>query len=249
MRADPGACARADNAAVSRHPHAHVRALIDEPGRVELPLWRMPDKPGRARLPVFAPDLPDVDPAHLAPRALLMTALERLAMCDLFIHGTGGGQYDRITEAWLARWLPGRALAPTAVVTATRLLPFGITPPPPREIARARWRAHHARHDPGALGDSEAAGRKLQILTELRTARSRGQTPARAFTALHALLDDVRSRRAAQLADLDSQAAAGLRQRALAEVVYERAWPFPLYPQETLRDLRTEIATAFGVPA
>jgi hypothetical protein len=247
MRADPSACTLAYNAAVARRPHAHVRALVNEPGRAELPLWRMPDKPGRARRPVFASDLPDVDPSHLAPRALLMTALERLAMCDLFIHGTGGGQYDRITEEWLSRWLPGRKLAPTAVVTATRLLPFEITPPPPREIARARWRAHHARHDPRAFGDAGAEARKQTILKELRTARSRGESPSRAFTALHTLLDDVRSRHGSELAALDAQAADGLRQRDLAEVVHDRTWPFPLYPQETLRALRSDVDAAFGL--
>src|SRR6185295_16354495 len=108
MRADRAACTLAYNRAVARHPSAHVRPLIEEPGRTELPLWRMPDQQGRPRLPVFASDLPGLDPSRLAPRALLMTALVRLEACYLFIHGTGGGQYDRITEAWLSGWLPGR---------------------------------------------------------------------------------------------------------------------------------------------
>ena len=49
----------------------------------------------------------DAAPAEeaLAPRAFLMTAIARLACCDLFIHGTGGERYERVTEAWVARWL------------------------------------------------------------------------------------------------------------------------------------------------
>jgi hypothetical protein len=246
MRSDPAACTRAYNAAVALHPHAHVRALIDEPGRTELPLWRMPEKPGQPRRPVFAADLPNIDPSHLAPRALLMTAIVRLGHCDLLIHGTGGGLYDKITEAWLSRWLPGRTLAPTAVVTATRLLPFDIKPPSPEAIAKARWLAHHARHDPALLGDAPAAERKQQILHDLRTARSRGHLPALEFGDLCALLTQVRQAHAPQLAALQSAATDALHQRELAEIVYERTWPFPLYPEEAIRELKSSIDAAFA---
>ena len=228
MRSDPAGCTRAYNAAAARFPRARVRPLIDQPGRLELPLWRMPDGPLRPRRPVFAADLPDTEPAHLAPRALLMTAIVRLEACDLFIHGTGGGVYDQVTDAWLSAWLPGRALAPTAVVTATRFLPFRERVPSPEEIERARWRAHHARHDPGELGDSAAAARKQELLVELRTARSRGQSPSVAFGKLHTLLDETRRTRAEVLGQFESGAAAALGQRRLAEVVYDRTWPFPL---------------------
>ena len=34
-----------------------------------------------------------------------MTGLMRLAGCDLFIHGTGGGAYDLVTEEWLGSWM------------------------------------------------------------------------------------------------------------------------------------------------
>ena len=48
-----------------------------------------------------------------------MTGMARLAACDLFVHGTGGGIYDTITEAWFREWL-GVELAPTIAVTRMR---------------------------------------------------------------------------------------------------------------------------------
>jgi hypothetical protein len=122
---------------VARVPEARVRPLRVEGARVELPLWWMPGRVGRARRAVWSDELAALKVDELAPRALAMTALVRKELCDLFIHGTGGGVYDRITDLWLGEWLGGGALAPTAVVTATRHLPFDVRVRRPEEIARA----------------------------------------------------------------------------------------------------------------
>ena len=39
-----------------------------------------------------------VDSSFLMPRAITLTIFARLFLCDLFIHGTGGGNYDRATD-------------------------------------------------------------------------------------------------------------------------------------------------------
>jgi hypothetical protein len=246
MRADPEACVRAYNAAVAHAPHAHMRPLEVSPGRVELPLWRMPTAMGQARRRIFASDLASVPLAQLAPRALLMTAIARLDLCDLFIHGIGGSLYDRATEAWLGEWLPGRQLAPTAVVTATRLLPFEDPPLTPEGIARAVWRSHHDLHSPGALGDAAGAARKQELLQDIRTARSKGREPAGAFRELHVLLDRVRAERAGAVEQLRELEASARKSRAKAQVVYDRTWPFPLYPDSELMDLQGEINRAIA---
>ncbi len=246
MRADPGACVKAYNVGAAKFPKARVRPLVLEEGRIELPLWRMPEAPGRPRRPVFAADLPGIAPSLLAPRALLMASIVRLGMCDLFIHGIGGGLYDQVTNAWFSAWLPGRVLAPTAVVTATRLLPFDIRPPSPEVITKTQWKAHHALHNPAALGDEPAGARKLQLLQELRTARSRGESPSIAFKAIHKLLDSSRVEHKDQVAALAVEAAEALEKRALAKVVYDRTWPFPLYQDSTILDLKSQIDRAFA---
>jgi hypothetical protein len=247
MRAEPQACVAAYNDAVAKAPGAHVRPLATKGDRIELPLWLMPDALGRPRKPAFAADLASVPLSRLAPRALLMTAMLRLSSCDLFIHGTGGGLYDQITELWLARWLPGRTPAPTAVVTATRLLPFEEAPPPTREaITSTVWRAHHALHNPSLLDDAEAQRRKAELLNQLRTARAQGRNPADSFHALHALLSDTRAQHQGKLEQIEAQAARARSETERAKVFYDRTWPFPLYPDSSLAALKGDIDKAFG---
>lgn len=40
---------------------------------------------------------------QLRPRALTTTLFLRRYLCDLFIHGIGGGSYDRLTDRWMRR--------------------------------------------------------------------------------------------------------------------------------------------------
>lgn len=61
--------------------------------------------------------------APIRPRALTLTAFARLAVTDLFIHGIGGGRYDRATDA-IVRAFFGIAPPLYATVTATLFLPF-----------------------------------------------------------------------------------------------------------------------------
>jgi hypothetical protein len=244
MCESPHACASAYNDAARRVPRARIRDLAVDAERVELPLWRV--RPGRPRAAVFAPEVAGVPPHELAPRALLMTALLRLAGCDLFIHGTGGGVYDRITDAWIAGWLPGRRLSPTTVVSATRLLPLSDQPQPePQAIARATWGAHHARHNPRMLGDETAEEERQALLRQVRTARADGRDPRGAFQRMHEFLETYRAAHASELAGLTTASAAARSERAKAEVVYSRGWAFPLYPSPVLEGLRSAIAAEF----
>ena len=58
---------------------------------------------------------------QLVPRGALITAMLRLLFSDLFIHGTGGGQYDPCTDALIRNWWsvePSRF----AVASASRFL-------------------------------------------------------------------------------------------------------------------------------
>src|SRR5690606_40978326 len=102
---------------------------------VELPLWRV-DREGR-RHRAFLHDL-EMD-GTLYPRALMMTALARLGLCDLFIHGTGGGRYDQVTERWMYEWLKVK-LAPMAVATASIHLPFKSVQTTGVQAARIAYR-------------------------------------------------------------------------------------------------------------
>ena len=58
---------------------------------------------------------------QLVPRGALITATLRLLFSDLFVHGTGGGQYDPCTDALIRNWWSVEP-APFAVASASRFL-------------------------------------------------------------------------------------------------------------------------------
>ena len=257
MARDPESCCRTYNTAVSRHPTARVRPLTadDLQDRYELPLWHLP--PGRPRRHVYAEDLPSIPIRELAPKALLMTGLLRLAGCDLFIHGLGAAAagednhegYDHITGEWLTDWLnldPG-AVAPISLISATRFLPLSTAAPPgPEAVDRAVWLSHAAPHNPHILRDGYFDDAKRRLV--LRIAGSPHEQRAPLFRQLHEVLDEYRRTHEQDLADIRRQAAAMRERLAAAPILRDRSWPFPLYPDHILIGLRDEIAAAFSAP-
>ncbi len=214
----------------------------------ELPLWHV--HPSGARLPVYARDA--AQPGEvLTPKALVLTALLRLAGCELFIHGLGGGVYDRVTDRWLellaneAATRPlvaGAPPAPTCVVSATKYLPLdGPDVPSPGAIAHASWLAHRAKHDPLVLGDRVAAAQRSLLLRGVTGAPSKRERFA-AFLALHKFLSEYRASHAADLAASDASVAAAGASRRAAGVRFDRTWAFPLYGPTSLEGLHAEVA-------
>ncbi len=257
MLEDARSCVTHYNAAVRANPQAGVGLLAVERQRVELPLWVLEWERPRRR--VFA-DLADaqavlttedgrpVDRAGqtLAPRALLLTALMRDGLCDLFIHGAGGCAYDRVTEAWLSDWL-GVRLAPKALVTATMTLDFDREAATERDLAQAKWVAHHLPFnldrfldDPGPRRQREAALREIEALPRRSEARRH------AFERMRAMQRDL-ARRHERILD-EAQRTVRLTARRLSEraLMNDRAWAFPLHPPAALAELRGRIAEGFA---
>ena len=123
MIESPSLVVSAYNDAVRSVPEARLTPLAvnDDEEMYELPLWSI--APGTARKRVYHHELESIDRSSLAPRALLATAMMRLAGCELFVHGTGGAVYDKATERWIGAWLSAR-LAPSVSVTADVRLPL-----------------------------------------------------------------------------------------------------------------------------
>ena len=59
---------------------------------------------------------------RLCPRALVLSMYCRLVMADLFIHGIGGAEYDKVTDRVIELWYAVRP-PPVAIVTATLYFP------------------------------------------------------------------------------------------------------------------------------
>jgi hypothetical protein len=244
MRESPDGLARAYNGAVARRPHAGVAPLVHSEVnlRCELPLWRI--RPGSARRRVFEEDLDSIPAGELAPRALLMTALLRMAGCELFIHGSGGAQYDLVTEDWIRAWL-GVELAPATLMTATRRLPLDPSGPGGHDVQRAIWLAHHARHDPSALGDAESAAAKRRSVEQIRALREAGEDPLPRYHEMQAFLRRYRAQHAERLDRLAADARELAWRAAWRAVATDRTWAFALHERAALDDLREAVNNQF----
>lgn len=91
----------------------------------------------------------------LAPKALTLTMFVRMFVADLFIHGVGGGRYDRMTDGVIRRFF---GVEPPAYVVAslTVYLPLGARIVEEGELSGLRARINRLEHNPdAALGDAE----------------------------------------------------------------------------------------------
>lgn len=247
---DPEACVRAYNEAAAAFADAGVRALMcrGERGRFELPIWRV--GMNQPRTAVIVERGQRLEVGEVAPRGLLMTGMLRLAGCELFIHGTGGGAYDRVTERWLGAWLGDEAvLAPSVVVSATRLIDLGVEVVERQAAARAVAAAHRARHDPALLGDEAGGRRKRELVSAIERWPRGSAERARAFGELHALLRASVSEHAGVVARLDEQAEQMRSALASNEAAGDRTWSIALHEPETLRSLDEQVRAALAQAA
>lgn len=242
------------NAAVRAAPQAGVAPLRVEPDRVEAPLWLLAwDAPRRrvfidladstALLTTEAGDVIDPATAWLAPKALLMTALlrRRTEHCGLFVHGTGGGAYDRVMESWWHAWR-GEPLAPRAIATADLTLPLSAPVHTRAQLDRAVWHRHHLPHNldraPGiADAHPDMAAEKRDLLAHMDDDRHKPRRRA-AFDRVHALNAALADAHPDLITDAErnlQRTRTGLRNHAIAR---RRDWCFALYPDTALQALR-----------
>ena len=249
MLHDARSCVSAYNAAVAAVPEAGVPPLIVERERVELPLWAVQHKQVRRR--VYA-DLADSTPwlvdqvgrpidrstTMLLPRALLLSAVMRSFVADLFIHGRGGGHYDRATEQWWARWRRA-PLAPKAVVSADVHLNLGAPLADAGDYRHAHWLHRYARYNVDRLLklDGPLIEQKRHLIGHMHADRNRmrRRLAFREIRRINAELVERHPQLIEQTRQQLDQAELGL---ANARIADRRDWCFVLYPHVQLQALR-----------
>lgn len=237
---DPRSAIEHYNRAIDTAPNAGVRPLALSETTIELPLWRFTET---SREIVTIKPSETLDPTNLAPRGLLMTAIVRRALCDLFIHGTGGLKYDTITTQWIKTWR-NQPLAPIAAATATLTLDLPL-PDAYIDPDTAAWEAHHAKHDPDMLDEHDAAARKSRLVDAIESRKSQGDDPAPLFDELQSLLASTRDKHEDDLADFQQRADRAQQYRAMHAIATDRTFAYPLHDPQRLRELKHAIAARF----
>jgi hypothetical protein len=141
---------RATHRIRSRHHPATELAADGE--WVEAPFWCWSDRDPKRRRVFVRPDARGLavrwgeslnrwpDPTlKIRPRALTLTLFVRTILADLFIHGIGGGIYDRLTDE-IARRFFGAAPPAYLVLTGTLRLPLPLFGGSGPALAAARRR-------------------------------------------------------------------------------------------------------------
>ena len=244
--------------------------LASAEGRIELPLWLIsrghrstvwvePFPSGGARLvsddETTIADLPAAPAsavatllasgAQLAPKALALTLFVRAFVCDLFIHGVGGGGYDHVTDGVLRGYY---GVEPPAFVVAsmTMYLPLGAHVVTDDEVSAALAKLNRLQHNPDAMlsdvefdsADEEA--RAMALAAEKSTLvaaiaepdankKEIGTKIREVNAALSELLEPLKDALSAEMENLQSQ-------RAASEILTDRTYPFCFWSAQEVAD-------------
>lgn len=181
----------------------------------------------------------------LVPRGIALTLYERLFVADLFVHGTGGGRYDRVTDAVIRSYF-GVDAPSFAVASMTLMLPLGGRIVTDEDVAAAERRLKRFEHNPDELLDDvefdtldeRAAVERLverkraltrEIAAEGADRKSLGFEIRETNRALAGLLADVG---AEFRAELDAARSA----RDASGVLTDRTYPFCLWDPREVGD-------------
>lgn len=242
---EPQPCVRAYNNAAADHPQARVRPLTIEDDRIELPLWGL--RANRARVPIDTLNIHEFHRETLVPRGLLMSMLARCRLCELFIHGTGGWNYDKITEQWAKTRLDIKLdmrMAPMALTTATQHLQLGFERAEAIGLDEARWVLHHARHTPSMVGDEQTQREKDELVEQIAAMKKINENPDPVYQRMVHLLQAYREKHRKDLETLQQRVEHARRNRTQIELANDRTWPFVLFGDEQLGELKRAVVDA-----
>lgn len=242
--------------------------LEERDGRIEAPFWLLAQ--GRRRTvwvasdgTLFADDeavtalgatsgsahaaIKDHD-LVLAPKALTLTLFQRLLVADLFVHGTGGGRYDRVTDAVIAGYF-GIEPPAFAVASMTLLLPLGGHVVTDEDVADAERRLKRFEHNPDELlaevefDSAEERARANELAARKAEAVAAIGAPGADRKALGRAIRELNAELAAMLAPIGlglREAAERARgERAASAVLMDRTYPYCLWdPREVMDKVR-----------
>ncbi|MDG2055314.1 MAG: hypothetical protein P8J86_11480 [Phycisphaerales bacterium] len=249
MYENPRSCVEAYNKAVQAWPDSKMRLLKVDASQIELPLWKR-DQSGQriaVKIPITGESIPELD--ALLPRALVITAISRIALADLFIHGQSGAIYDKVMEQWMNQWLgirPAGAVAISCTLTLPGLSVFRDKSN--RGLDRLISLGHRLWHDPQRLDlqDQGPSKHKKNFLDMIQESPWKSTQRQQKYIELHDFLADQRQIYASRLQATERLSRDALASRLETDLPAARDWPFIFYPDEALDSLVARVESALG---
>jgi len=180
-----------------------------------------------------------------APRATTLTMYARLFVADLFIHGVGGGNYDRVTDAIIQGYL-GIQPPPYTVASLTMYLPLGGHLVTDDEISEMRQLLHRLEHNPDSLvgevayDSAQERSRAVELARRKRELVEAIGAQGADKKSLGIQIRDVNATLGTLLAPLRDEYEAELERleglQAVSEVLTDRTYPFCFWNPEEVRD-------------
>lgn len=184
-------------------------------------------------------------PLPLAPKAVALTAFARLVLADLFVHGVGGGRYDRVTDGVIAGFFGVDAPA-FATASMTMYLPLGGHIASQAEEAEILQKLGRLEHNPDTwlddvdFDDDGERDRALALALEKTDLVAAIAATGSDKKALGARIREVNAELAAMLAPVANGLRARLDQleaeRRASEILTDRGYPFCLWSPLEIAD-------------
>jgi len=241
MLREPVACAESFNAALLLHPRA-ARPLQVDGDRSELPLWVLGDSGERLRATAQSVRVAQAQNKLVLPRAFLLGVLIRTALADRFTHGLGGKIYEKVSNAWMSRWL-GWTPPAFDVISANVRLPLEAQDM--NEISEMiSFRSAWCDPDQTTATDIGPSARRKLFLDKI--AASPRRSPQRKSLYQDMVLDRTsrRTEFGVKLALLQSAERAQKSQSQSKQLTMRRTWCASFYPKNVITDLHQQIAHA-----
>jgi hypothetical protein len=177
----------------------------------------------------------------LRPKAMALTLFVRLCMADLFIHGVGGGRYDRVTDA-IALQLFGRRPAAYVVATATLHLAVDAGTGAGRDRPTIERRVMDLRHNPDRHLETLSEDQRqwvdekwtlIRALERMRPGRDRRAATRR----IREINERLAGALAPEIARLEGRLAALRGDKGTGDVPFYRGFPYALFDPAEVRGL------------
>lgn len=180
---------------------------------------------------------------RVRPRALVTTMYARLLLADLFVHGIGGGKYDQLTDAIMARYFD---ISPPAFFTATATVRLPIERPTASvgDLMGLAKKERELRYHPERFL-ADQAGEVMRLIAEKEHWLT-GDTPAEEARARHQGIErinlELQPFLEAERQNLTKESRETASRLRAATLLGSREFAYCLFPKEFLVPLLERLA-------